>query len=436
MKAFLSGWSVFILILTTTYGATIHVDANAADGGDGSAELPFKLFGNGLNVADNDDTILVRGGEGQIYDDYPYNIWQTNLSVAATGSGKPLFQVTGASVVVNTGVFNVSAPQFKMTGLQFYGNSAACGNENSAMIWLTDTAGDAIFDSNHFEWDTSNTIKMGSAIRVADGADNVVVRDNIVKNFRYQYSNNAVFSLKNYAVVVGNLFANTQTAVTLGSYCQVVSNTVINSNCENGSLSRGGYGSGKSATVAYNVIYQNNGKVNPVIQKNRESFGTASSMAPPTRIFNNTVAGASSLIRCDRSDVHSSTWEPLIVNNIAYCTSTNIVDVSTIIDERNYDGQTVFGPGTIIQNNLLISDLGVIFEERVTPLCADNVFNNSDHRVTFLETENYHSEKYFVPGEADLAHINAGYGTPENGYATWIGARPGYTSPGTILMIY
>ncbi|NLB68934.1 MAG: hypothetical protein GX804_04515, partial [Lentisphaerae bacterium] len=52
----------------------------------------------------------------------------------------------------------------------------------------------------------------------------------------------------------------------------------------------------------------------------------------------------------------SSSWAPVIVNNIAWCTQTNIVDVSEVINDKNNNGQTIFNSGTIIQNNLFKSD--------------------------------------------------------------------------------
>lgn len=437
MKTFLLAILITTFSFVVVQSATIHVDANADADGDGSLELPYKSFADALDSAHNDDTILVKGGEGQVYDDYPYDVWQTNLTVTACGSGRPLFSITGGKVERHTGAFSVSGPGFSLRGVELYGNRPACSEEESALVWVLAGAHNPLFEDNHFEWDTADSIPMGSAVSQAISANvtNMVARNNFIKNSNYQYSNRSIFNFGNYALVVGNVFTNTQTAVAFGNYSVAVSNTIINSNCKNGSLSRAGWGVGKSATFAFNIIYQNNGITNPAILKNREGF-TAVSADSPTRIFNNTVIGASSLVRCENSDYASSSWAPVIVNNIAWCTQTNIVDVSEVINDKNNNGQTIFNSGTIIQNNLFKSDAGVVFEDRVTLLCSDNVFNNSDYLVTLLETEDFLSEKYFVPQEADKEHVNAGYGTSANGYVRYIGAKPVHIHPGILLMVF
>lgn len=423
-----------VLAASIACAADIHVDSAAAAGGNGSASTPYNTFALGLAAAGNGDTIRVHGGTGQTYSDYPYTVWQTNLTVAAAGPGRPLFSVTAAAIPDNSAVFLVSAPGFRVSGTDFYGTPTKCSTENSAIIWFLKGSENAIIENSRFNWSTENTVKMGSDVRGDDSATNVVVRNNIFTNHRSQYANGTVINLGNYAQAVGNVFTNMHTAINLGNYGVVLSNTVVNSNSAKGALLNGGYNRNRSALIAFNTVVQSNGGNNPAIYKSRECL-TALVSSAPTRIYNNTVVGSANFIQCSSSDISGSAWAPVIVNNIAICTSTNIVDISPTIHANNNGGQTIFNAGTIIQNNILTSGLGVIFENRVTLLCAANVHDNLSRLVAFRDASTPTSDRYLVPTFAEKPYIDDAYGTPANGYPRFIGAKPAYIPPGTCIVI-
>ncbi|MGI5869302.1 MAG: hypothetical protein ACOX9C_07660 [Kiritimatiellia bacterium] len=414
----------------------IHVDSAAVAGGDGSSATPYNTFAQGLAAAESGDTILVHGDAGQTYTDYPYAVWQTNLTVAAVGTGRPLFSVT-ANAITNwdSAVFVVSAPGFRLAHVDFYGTPEKCSCEYSAIVQFYDDADNGIVEGCAFNWSTKNTVKMGWNIR-GDKATNIVVRGNVFTNHRSQYSNGTVVCLGDHARVIGNVFTNMQTAARLGDYGVVVSNTVVNSNSAIGALLNGKTTQNRSALIAFNTAVQSNGANNPAIWKSREGL-TAVVASAPTRIHNNTVVGSTHFIRCEKSDYNASHWGPVIVNNIALCTSTNIVDVSTSIHTNQYTGSglSAFITDTIIQNNILTSDLDVIFEDRVTLLCSDNVDDNLERDVAFCDTVDLDSDRYFAPDVLEKPYINAGYGTAQNGYPRYIGAKPADVPLSTILTI-
>lgn len=430
----LAAASMLVLAASTALAADIHVDSAAAAGGDGSATTPYNTFALGLAAAGNGDTILVHGGAGQAYSDYPYAVWQTNLTVTAAGAGRPLFSVTVDVIALNSAVFLVTAPGFHLAEVDFYGTPAKCSNESSAFIQFSADADNAVVEACAFNWSTENTVKMGWVVRGDDNATNIVVRNNVFTNHRYQYANGTVISLGNYGLAIGNVFTNMHTAVNLRDYGMVLSNTVVNSNSAKGALLNGGATRNRSSLIAFNTVVQSNGADNPAIYKARESL-TAVVSSAPTRIHNNTVVGSANFIRCASSDYPASAWAPVIVNNIALCTSTNIVDVSPTIHANNNGGQTIFNAGTIIQNNILTSDLDVLFEDRVTLLCSANVHDNLDRRVAFRDETDLESDRYLVPTFAEKPYIDDAYGTPENGYPRFIGAKPAYVPSGTCIAI-
>lgn len=225
--------------------------------------------------------------------------------------------------------------------------------------------------------------------------------------------------------IVDNVFTNTSRILSGGArYYRFSGNRILNcrnawkpygSDANYGGMLQSGYNALRDGEISHNIVWNNNGKRTSFLNKVREGFNGN------TRIFNNTIYGADSLVGALYYN-DGSRWNPKIYNNLLINNAyTNIYGIGA---------SSPFLPTTEIKNNLWYGGANELLHTPsvgITPVDCYNV------PCAFVNTTDTGSPDFLRPDGNQTPQVMLGIG---GAYPTYIGAvEPKFGNPATLIAI-
>lgn len=409
------------------------VDSLGTGDGTGSA-TPMSSVQGAIDAAGAGDTIHIHGGEGRVYTNTLYTVDKTGLTLR-DWDGKPVFQVLGTGDRISLRLMEIAASDVTLLNLRFELAGAVLGSGGDDVVEITTASGSAAhnvtLDGCEFRMTAfGGTYNQGSPVMqgTSPSGTNIVVRNCLFQDWDYGSGDGYRLIMLNLGgercQIVGNVFTNTSKILGGGMrYYRFSGNRILN--CRNdrapyddvnyGGMLQSGYNQLRDGEISHNIVWNDNGRTTSFLNKYREGF------CGDTRIFNNTVYGADSLVGATYySD--SARWNPRIYNNLLINNAhTNIYGI----------GETSpFLSTTEIKNNLWHGGANELLDAPsvgIAPVDCHNV------ACEFVNTTDAASPDFLRPDGNQTPQVMMGIGGDYPGY---IGAlEPKYGSPATTILI-
>lgn len=404
--------------------------------GDGtSPETPAADVQTAINAASAHDTIHIRGGEERVYTNTSYTV--DKPLTLRDWTAKPLFRLTNTVDSIASRVVNIAAADVTLRNLRFAIAGSAIGeNDNIVEITTNAFSGGAAhnvtIDGCEFLMTAfGGAWNQGSPVRKATSphGTNTVVRNCLFRDWDYGSGDGYRLLMINlggeHHQVVDNVFTNTSKI--LGGtmrYYRFSGNRIYN--CRNsrkpydsppdyGGMLQSGYQSLRDGEISRNIVWNDNGRLTSFLNKMRDGFNGN------TRIFNNTVLGADSLVGALYYD-DGTRWSPKICNNLLINNAhTNIYGIGTA---------SPFLAATEIRNNLWHGGANALTDPPsvgITPRDCCNV------PCVFVNTTDTGSPDFLRPDGNRTPQVMLGIG---GDYPAYIGAvEPKFIDPGTLILL-
>ncbi len=405
--------------------------------GDGtSQETPMSSVQGAIDAAGVGDTIHIHGGEGRVYTNTLYTVNKTDLTLR-DWEGKPLFQVLGTGDRIDARLMEIAASGVTVLNLRFELQGTVLGSGGEDVVEITTDSGSAVhnvtLDGCEFRmtafggaWNQGSPIMQGTS----PYGTNLVVRNCLFRDWDRDgdtgdgYRLNMVYLNGERCQIVDNVFTNTSRILSGGArYYRFSGNRIFNcrnsrkpyNDANSGGMLQSGYNALRDGEISHNIVWNDNGKQTSFLNKVREGF------TGDTRIFNNTVYGADSLVGAIYySD--GTRWSPKIYNNLLINNAyTNIYGIGA---------SSPFLSTTEIKNNLWYGGANELVDPPsvgITPVDCYNV------PCAFVNTTDTGSPDFLRPDGNQTPQAMQGIG---GDYPTYIGAvEPKFGNPATLILL-
>jgi hypothetical protein len=404
--------------------------------GDGTSPgTPMSSVQGAIDAAGVGDTIHIHGGEGRVYTNTLYTV--NKPLTLQDWTAKPIFRVTNAVDSIASRVVNIAAADVALRNLRFEIAGAAIG-ENDNIVEITTNAfnggaaHNVTIDGCEFRMPAfGGAWNQGAPVRKATAphGTNAVVRNCLFRDWDYGSGDGyrlLMISLDGeHHQVVGNVFTNTSKILggTMRHY-RFSANRIFN--CRNnqrpydipadyGGMLQSGYNSLRDGEISHNIVWNNNGRRTSFLNKVREGFNG------DTRIFNNTVYGADSLVGAIYYN-DGTRWNPKIYNNLLINNAyTNIYGIGA---------SSPFLSATEIKNNLWHGGANELADPPSVGITPVDCYNVS---CAFVNTTDAGSPDFLRPDGNQTPQAMQGIG---GDYPTYIGAvEPKFGNPATLILL-
>jgi len=295
--------------------ADIYVDDDALPWGDGSFEHPFQTITEGINAAEDGDTVFVFSGN---YDEY----LKFSKSIRLIGEDRESTIIDGVKTaleVTNVDGLTVSGFNFSKGGVFVLYHSSNCTFTNNI---VENRHGVDIVNSSYTRI-SENIIKptLSDGIELRRSSTNTSIsRNHICSYGSYDHSGISIIYDSNSTTVTDNTITdNSWSGISIKTSNNIISGNIITNN-GNGGIR---LVHGDNNIISNNIITDNNG------------FGIDVAWSENTNINNNTITNINSVRGADGIHLFDSNENKIAHNKILHVTSGNSTGIKLAVSDDN-----------------------------------------------------------------------------------------------------
>lgn len=291
--------------------ADIYVDDDALQGGDGSFEHPFQTIAEGINAAEDGDTVFVFSGN---YDEY----LKFSKSIRLIGEDREFTIIDGVNTgleVTNVDGLTVSGFNFSKGGVFVLYDSSNCTFTNNI---VENRHGIDIVNSYHTRI-SENIIKptLSDGIELRRNSANTSISRNHIRSYNHGIS--IIYDSNNTTVTDNTIMNNRWSGISLQTSNNIISGNIITNNDDGGIRLM----HGDNNIISNNIITDNN------------DFGIDVAWSENTNIDNNTIININGVLGADGIHLFASDENKITHNEILHVTSGNSTGIKLAVSDDN-----------------------------------------------------------------------------------------------------